>query len=242
MKSKDFWDNIFEKGQSEYYSKIDLPKPDDPILKKAVGHFGNLKNKTLIDLGCGNGSSSLYFASLGANVISIDYSDIAIKNLSEYCIDHDIKNITPIKLSAQEITSLDKVDFVYGSMILHHIEPFDEFASKLRDVIKKDGKAFFYENNARSKLMIWFRENIVGKLWVPKYGDEEEFPLTPMEVDELRKYFNIKIEIPELLFFRMISVYLLRGFFKYPFEILDDYFYNYPSIRKYSYVQYLFFN
>ena len=147
MKSKDFWDNIFSKGQTEYYSKIELPKPNDPIFKKAMGHFGNIKNKTLIDLGCGNGSSSLYFASLGANIISIDYSDIAIKNLSEYCTNNNIENITPIKLSAQEITSLEKVDFVFGSMILHHIEPFNKFASDLRKIIKPEGKAFFYEKD-----------------------------------------------------------------------------------------------
>jgi hypothetical protein len=41
------------------------------------------------------------------------------------------------------------------------------------------GRGFFWENNARIKSMIWFRQNIVGKLWVPKFGDSEEFPLTP---------------------------------------------------------------
>jgi hypothetical protein len=47
--------------------------------------------------------------------------------------------------------------------------------------------------------MIWFRQNIVGKLWVPKHGDSEEFPLTPSEVDEIRKYFEVEIVYPELL-------------------------------------------
>ncbi len=99
---------------------------------------------------------------------------------------------------------------------------------------------FFIENNARSKIMIWFRQNVVGKAWVPQYGDPEEFPLTLSEISEIRKYFCVQIEIPELVFFRMISKYLFRGHLSIAFKLLDDYFYKYPAIRKYSYKQYLY--
>jgi len=135
---------------------------------------------------------------------------------------------------------LEKVDYVFGSMILHHIESFQEFSKILRDEIKPGGKAFFWENNAQSKIMIWFRQNIVGKLWVPKYGDPEEFPLTPSKIDELRNVFKVEIEYPELLYFRMISFYIFRGRFMKPFQMLDNYFYRFPKFRKNSYRQYLF--
>ena len=240
MQAKEFWDNLFSKGQEGSYSRVEMPDLNDPILQKALKHFGNIQGKTVIDLGCGRGATSLFFEHYGANVISIDLSEIAINNLSEYCKNNSISNINPIRLPAQEISTLGKVDYVFGSMILHHIEPFEEFARILRDTIKPGGKGFFWENNARSKTIIWFRENIVGKLWVPKYGDPDEFPLTPNEVDELRKYFNIKIEFPELLYFRMISYYLLRGHFTKPFQMLDSYFYKFPKFRKYSYRQYLY--
>jgi len=105
----------------------------------------------------------------------------------------------------------------------------------MRNVVKPGGKGFFWKNNARSKTMIWFRQNIVGKLWVPKYGEPDEFPLTSSEVDEIKKYFHVEIEYPELLFFRMISAYLLRGHFRSPFQMLDNYFFKYPAFRKYSY-------
>jgi 2-polyprenyl-3-methyl-5-hydroxy-6-metoxy-1,4-benzoquinol methylase len=240
MQAKEFWDNLFSKGQEGSYSRVEMPDLNDPILQKALKHFGNIQGKTVIDLGCGRGATSLFFEHYGANVISIDLSEMAINNLSEYCKNNSISNINPIRLPAQEISTLGKVDYVFGSMILHHIEPFEEFARILRDTIKPGGKGFFWENNARSKTIIWFRENIVGKLWVPKYGDPDEFPLTPNEVDELRKYFNIKIEFPELLYFRMISYYLLRGHFTKPFQMLDSYFYKFPKFRKYSYRQYLY--
>jgi 2-polyprenyl-3-methyl-5-hydroxy-6-metoxy-1,4-benzoquinol methylase len=240
MQATEFWDDLFSKGQEGNYSRVAMPDLKDPILQTALAHFGDVKNKTIIDLGCGRGATSLFFASLGANVISIDLSGIAIKNLSEYCQSNSIGNVRPIKLAAHEIGTLGKVDYVFGSMILHHIEPFGEFAKILRDTIKPGGKAFFWENNAQSKTMIWFRQHIVGKLWVPKFGDPDEFPLMPSEVDQLRKHFSVKVENPELLYFRLISTYLLRGRLKKPFQALDQYFYKFPKFRKYSYFQYLF--
>lgn len=125
-------------------------------------------------------------------------------------------------------------------MILHHIEPFDKFAKTLANSLTSGGKAFFYENNAMSNLLIWFRENLVGKLWIPKYGDPEEFPLTSSEVDELKKYLSVRVEYPELLFFRLISTYIFRGRLNKPFEFLDNCFYQFNNFRKYSYRQYLY--
>lgn len=239
MQAVEFWDNLFAQGDQGYYSRVEMPDINDPVLKRALEHFGNVENKTVVDLGCGRGATSLFFAHKGANVISIDSSEIAIKNLTEYCLSNSITNIKPIKLNAQEISALGKVDFVFGSMILHHIEPFSEFAMSLRDIVKLGGAAFFWENNARSELLIWFRKNVVGKLWIPKYGDPDEFPLTVREVGELKAFFEVQIEYPVMHFFRMISPYLLRGKFRKPFVALDNLLYRFPSIRQYSYRQYL---
>ena len=239
MDAADFWDNIFAQGAQAEYSRVDMPSRSDPILRRAARHFGDVRGRRLIDLGCGRGASSLYFASLGATVISVDLSGVAVRNLQKYCRDHDVKNVTPVELSALELSSLGCVDFVFGSMILHHIEPFSQFAPQLRAVLRAGGKAFFWENNARSSLMIWFREHLVGRLWVPKHGDPDEFPLTPQEVDQLRELFAVEVEYPDLVLFRMISRYLLRGHCMRPFEALDRYGYRFAALRKYSYQQYL---
>lgn len=240
MNAKDFWNNIFSQGTANPYSRVEMPNLNDPVLNTALSHFGNVSGKTLIDLGCGRGASSLFFAYHGATVISIDLSEVAIKNLSMYCLNNQINNIKAINIPAQQISSLEPVDCIFGSMILHHIEPFHEFAGTLANSLASGGKAFFYENNAMSNLLIWFRENLVGKFWIPKYGDPEEFPLTSREIDELRKYLSVRVEYPELLFFRLISTYLLRGKLSKPFEFIDNYFYQFSNFRKYSYRQYLF--
>jgi 2-polyprenyl-3-methyl-5-hydroxy-6-metoxy-1,4-benzoquinol methylase len=239
MQATEFWDNIFAQGDQGGYSRVEPSDPRNPLLLRAYQHFGDVRGRRLVDLGCGRGDCSLYFASLGADVISVDLSAVAVRNLQAYCSAHGVKNVRAVQLPALELQSLGSVDLVFGSMILHHIEPFARFAAVLRAVLPPDGKAFFWENNARSALLIWFREHVVGRLWVPKHGDPDEFPLTPEEVDQLRERFTVEVEYPDLVLFRMISRYLLRGHCMRPFEGLDHYFYRFAALRQYSYQQYL---
>jgi SAM-dependent methyltransferase len=228
-----FWNNLYKENPTL------APDEDDATLQSSIQHFGNIAGARLLDLGCGNGSTSLFFAKRGAKVVAIDISDEAIANLSQFCAKNSIDNITPVKCSALDIDSLGTFDFVFGKFILHHIEPFDMFAKILGDSVAVGGKAFFHENNAFSDLLIWCRNNLVGKFGIPKYGDDEEFPLLPSEVENLREHFSVDIEYPELVFFGLASVYLLKGSIHKPMQSLDNYLYRFPALRKYSYIQHL---
>ena len=150
-----FWDSIFS---ASTYSR----KPDIPVIDAALNHFGDIRGKTIMEIGCGPGASALYFASLGADVIAIDISAKAISDLTEFCADHGITNVRPICVNVLDISTVGQVDFVFGCLILHHLEPFGQFASQLRRTLKPGGKAFFYENSAASRELVWFRQNVVG--------------------------------------------------------------------------------
>jgi 2-polyprenyl-3-methyl-5-hydroxy-6-metoxy-1,4-benzoquinol methylase len=218
----------------------DPADPVYPALQESLAFFGDLNGRTLLDLGCGAGSYSLFFTEMGARVIAVDLSARAIENLKRHCAREEIENVTPICTSAMDLGSLPPVDFVFGSMILHHIEPFDQFAAILRHVIRAGGRGFLSENSARSDLLIWFRTNVVGRFGVPKFGDNEEFPLSPSEIRQLRTHFDVKVVHPELYFFRMISTYLLRGRLEKAFLALDRHAYKLPRLRPLSYRQYLY--
>ncbi len=234
MNIENFWDKIYEANPARF------PDEKDPILLAALEHFGNnIKGARLLDLGCGNGSSSLFFAKHGAHVTSMDISEVAIQSLSQLCIENGIENIAPIKCSAFSISELGSFDFVFGSMILHHLEPFAAFSETLKKSMAQGGKAFFYENNALSNLLIWFRTNLVGKYGIPKYGDDDEFPLTPAEVKILKQDFTVKIIYPKFVFFSLVSIYLLKGNLQSLLQSLDDYLGQFSGVRKYSYLQYL---
>lgn len=231
MSTTIFWNNLYRENPTL------APDENDAILEASMQYFGDIKGARLLDLGCGNGSTSLFFAKRGANVVSIDISKAAIVNLSQFCAKNSIDNITPVECSALDITKLGTFDFVFGKFILHHIEPFDMFAKILGDTVVSGGKAFFHENNAFSDLLIWCRNNLVGKFGIPKYGDDDEFPLLPSEVENLREHFSVNIKYPELIFFGLVSVYLLKGNIHKPMQQLDNYLYRFPALRKYSYVQ-----
>ena len=238
QQAQEFWNGIFS-GRKEDASLVELPDMQNPVFQRAARHFGDVRGKTLIDLGCGAGASSLFFASLGANVIAIDLSTVAIDNLKRYCARHGITNITPRVLPAQKIASIENADFVFGSMILHHIEPFDQFAAQLRRAVKPGGRAFFWENNGASDTMMWFRDHVIGKLWVPKYGDPDESPLAPREVDALRRHFCVAAEFPEMSYVQMASTYLLRGKLHGAAARVDAFLARFASLRRFSYRQYL---
>jgi len=140
-------------------------------------------------------------------------------------------------MSAADIAEIGRFDFIFGSFILHHIEPFDAFALSLRAALRPGGKAFFYENSATSSLLMWARKRLAGKLWIPKHGDDEEYPLTPGEVNILRQHFHVEVVYPELVFFRLIPLYLLRNKGDRLFGGLDDLLYRVPYLRRYSYRQ-----
>ncbi|MBA3922918.1 MAG: hypothetical protein H0X31_14945 [Nostocaceae cyanobacterium] len=57
MNIEAFWDNIYSEN-----STISWISEDDQTLNAAIKHFGNVKGKKALDLGCGDGSTSLFFA------------------------------------------------------------------------------------------------------------------------------------------------------------------------------------
>ena len=182
----------------------------------------------------------MLLAKKGANVTSTDVSEEAInfaKKLAEY---------NKVRIDAYVIDALDideikiKFDIVIGKYILHHIEPFDKFALVLKNTLLDGGGGVFYENNSRNKLLMLPRNHLVGKFGIPKYGDDEEHPFTPKEIDILIGSFReVNITYPKFLFFEMLAPYLFKSnkIAKSIFANIDKLIYKIRFLNKYSYVQ-----
>lgn len=235
----EFWEGVFLQGASNPYSTVEMPPADDPILLAAMRAFGKVEGRRLLDIGCGSGRASLFFASHGARVTSVDLSANAIANLTSFCAGNGITNIDARVHSAIDIAALGPFDCVFGSMILHHIEPFDQFARVLRQAMAPNGRAFFWENHLVSPLMGWFRDHFVGRYGIPKFGDAEESPLSDKEVDQLRPHFLVNVEYPEMVFVQLISLYLLRRRLATTAARLDGLLYKVKALRRFSYRQYV---
>ena len=241
----EFWDKTFEDNFTVY--KVSTEKNNETKglyswLNKFYSLIGNVKGKNILDIGCGNGDTSVKLALLGAKVTAIDTSNTAIRNTYELAKYNDvISSVEIIQMNAMEINTISQsFDLVTGSFILHHIEPFNKFVEILTPIIRDGGRAVFLENSARNKILIFFRQ-FTGKFGIPKYGDEEEFPFQPVEIDMLRiKFDKIILHYPCFRFFVMASPYLFKKnkIIKSLSSKLDDLVYkNLPFLNKYSYIQ-----
>ncbi len=242
MKTSDFWNKTYVSGAPDVVPKGDSFRVEliSAATQSALEFFGDVAGKSVLDVGCGPGESSLAFAARGANVTAFDVSRVAIERLDELCRTRGITNVRGAVCSAMEIESLGTFDFIFGNMILHHLEPFGQFAASLAATLKPGGRAFFSENSAANPILMWARKNLVGRAWIPKNSDDEEFPLTPQEVELLRKHFRVEVRHPQLVLFEMFDSYVLRNRVAPVRKMLigvDNYLHRFEPVRRLSYVQ-----
>ena len=81
------------------------------------------KGKKLIDIGCGNGRDSFFFANKKFDVTSLDKSDIAVKNNLIYKEKYRYKNIDFIRsdINKKSILKRKKYDYIYLRFFVHTI-------------------------------------------------------------------------------------------------------------------------
>lgn len=103
------------------------------------------KHKTLLDLGCGNGRDSLYFARKGLKVTAADWSQSSLDQLQKLAEKRKVANFEVVQ---QNISKLmfkpNSFDVIYAHLSLHYFDDKTtrEIFNKLYGVLKKDGLLF----------------------------------------------------------------------------------------------------
>lgn len=124
--------------------------------------------KTLLELGCGNGRDSIYFASKGMEVSAIDLAEKEIEFLQQLKID----NAVFYAGSFTDLAEYKNFDFVYSRFTFHSIdeESEDLVLSQLKGVLSKDGLFLLEARSAKDEQL----EKVFGTTHFRRYLNFEQ--------------------------------------------------------------------
>lgn len=112
---------------------------EQPIIMDLLG---DVKGKTVLDLGCGFGSLTTYLADSGAKeVVGIDISEKMIEKAKN---DNSRENVEYYVMAAEHLKELNKkFDIVVSCLALHYIENLDNLFASINNVLNQKGTFVF---------------------------------------------------------------------------------------------------
>jgi ubiquinone/menaquinone biosynthesis C-methylase UbiE len=173
-------------------------------LKKVVSFFGDIKGKKILDLGCGEGWASLYFARSGASVFCCDISPKSIELAKRYADANGLsKNIVAEVMVAEELKYKENFfDYVFMNAALHHCD-IEKVATEIKRVLRPCGKAAIIDDSAYNPIMKVYRYFTKNKH--TKY----EKPLTSEDIVVFCKYFLSH----EIFYYKFFNIFDKEYFF-----------------------------
>jgi len=213
------YNQIF-KSEEKYYSKKKprpgkIPKLEDQSFfrlanLKFKNMLGNVKDKKVLDVGCGRGNLSLYLAQEGAIVIGIDLSKNYIALCKARMNELDLK-IEFMVMNAQVPDFEDNTfDVIVGSRIIHHLPDIDLFYRECKRLLKKRGFISFIEPLKKNPIV-----ELNRKFFAPKSRTSHEHPLFIKDVLIAQKIFG-NIEHNEYFLLSPLAMFF-KNFFKKSF-------------------------
>lgn len=192
-----YWDNYYKKQMAEIENPSDFARTVLDYIKPG---------KKLIDLGCGNGRDSVFFARNGIDVTGIDLSGEAISQLNQMGIDH-ARFVCDDFVTSKALYQI-QYDYFYSRWTMHAISGRQE-EELLQNVFKslRTGGLFFVE--ARS-----IRDELYGR--GEKAGEKNAFIYN----EHYRRFMDKERFVERLtqMGFDIISVAEDQGFSKTQFS------------------------
>ncbi|TCS96983.1 methyltransferase domain-containing protein [Hazenella coriacea] len=97
-------------------------KEPNQLAKRFVEVAGNINGKTLIDLGCGEGRDSIYFAKQGGSVTGMDLAHTGLVKAERWAKEESL-SISTIQADIQSFRLEHPVDFIYSAGTLQYLPP-----------------------------------------------------------------------------------------------------------------------
>ena len=133
----------FFKGYQELRSNMTKVSSNDLIeIPQFFELIGDVRNKTILDMGCGTGGQDRRLIEMGAKkVLGIDISEKMIEVAKK---DTDSDKITYKLLSMSNLEEItEKFDIVISSLAIHYVEDYDLLCKKVYNLLNDGGYFIF---------------------------------------------------------------------------------------------------
>lgn len=123
----------------------------DPVLVELAGK-GEIRKGKVMDLCSGDGTNSIYLASLGFDVSGVDISPAAVKAAKKLCAEKGV-NCRYRSGDVLKFRIKEKYDFVLDRGCFHHIAPGKkpEYVERTLELLNDRGKMLLYCFSDRNK-------------------------------------------------------------------------------------------
>lgn len=231
-REKEFYDLVRAKDLRTSISKIDLKTllAKENIFKPFYQKIGDVKNKTILDYGCGTGIHSVILAKLGADVEAFDISAQAIRSAKFKARANKVKIKFKCNAAPRLPYSDNKFDLIVGNAILHHVHSYREVGKELYRVLKKNGRAIFNEPFGENIFFEFIRKYIY---YPNKCRTKDEKPLRYDNIKEIGSFFH-QINIQEHQLFQALErVYKNKKLLNFLERTDKKLLRNFPALKKY---------
>src|SRR3989304_2664820 len=149
----------------EFLRGVSIPmeyfRPNRIILEKiSAVCSNNFDGEKILDLGCGEGGWSCYLASLGAEVVSLDISEMNLKITQLKAQRNSLTNVhTVLGDCTNTCLERESFDIILGIALIHHLTVNQEqrLYQEVFDLLKHGGCAFFMESLQNSPTLDFIR-------------------------------------------------------------------------------------
>jgi len=133
------------------------------------------RNVTVLDIGAGTGTQSIFFALQGTKVIALDMDPIALNILRKrkafyeeklgYTLDIEICEQNAFDF---ELTDDSKIDAIYSMFAFNMMQPSDKFIEKLFCYLERDARLCILDGNNKSWLSYLVPSRRRPNVWSPQ--------------------------------------------------------------------------
>lgn len=182
-------ERLFDKWANEVdVNSIDVYAVNEavtaPEMRFILSQMGDLRGKKILDVGCGLGEASAYFALKGARVTVVDLSQEMLETAKKLARKYKV-TLSAYQSAVEHLTipKNSKFDIIYAGNLFHHVDIAQSLA-ELTPHLKKDGILICWEPVDYNPIINIYRR-IARRV---RSSDERPIRLDDMKI--FRKYFR----------------------------------------------------